>query len=98
VSGNDEGDLRPERHRADVSLRHRHDEAKAIGVDDLQNGLRARLAGGRSDEGAWMQLATTDDAAERRGDLEIGLRLGHGTKRVTGGLHLALRRGHTAPT
>ena len=78
ISRHAKGHLEALFHGADLSLRHRHDQAQTVRINNLNNRHGARLPG-------------RNDAIERRVDVEIGLGLRYATQYFAGSGDVVLR-------
>ena len=81
-------------HGSDLSFRNRHNQAKPIGVDNLNDRHCAARPGGWPDKSARVEVPGCHNAIKRGFDREIGLHLSHASQRIAGGIRIAFRRGN----
>src|SRR5258705_10963805 len=59
-----------------------HDQSQMISIDNLHNGHRSRLAGGRSNQCSGMQISGGDDSVKRCIDVQIRFELRYSAQSV----------------
>src|SRR5215469_10339700 len=71
-------------HGSDLSFGNRHNKAKPICVDNLNDRHYASRSGGWPDKSAWVEVPGCHNAIERGFDREIRLHLGHASQSIAG--------------